>query len=292
MSHDARPSPADAAPGTPPVHAARLGGDPGLQPGRDDRRGDRERPAPDLGGLRARRRRRRLDRRHPRGRAPDRGPAPACHRRPAQHGRRGGAQPRGRGSAGHLDRLPGQRRRVAAREAREADGPPRGEPRFRRRLLRTPDRRRARRAPGRAHHAPLHAGPLGEARGGRHPRAAARAQHDQHPDARGAPGRLPRARLLRRGDDPDRGLGFRAAPRAPGQGRLRRRAARAPALLAELDHPRDPAPARVPGAPGQEEHGPLRQPSAASGAAVLHPGRATTGEQATSPRRGAFSRSP
>ena len=33
------------------------------------RRGDRERAAPDLGRLRARRRRRRLDRRHPRGRA-------------------------------------------------------------------------------------------------------------------------------------------------------------------------------------------------------------------------------
>ena len=145
-------------------------------------------------------------------------PAPARHRRAAQPRRRRRPQPRRRRGARHLDRLPGQRRRMAAREAREADGPPRHPRPGRRRrlgrlLLRPADRRRARRPPGRAHPAPLRARPVGEAGRGRHPRAAARAQHDLDPDPRGAPRRLPRPRPLRRGDDPDRGLGLRAAPR-------------------------------------------------------------------------------
>ena len=68
--------------------------------------------------------------------------------------------------------------KLARQMARLATPARRRRRRLGRLLLRPPDRRRARRPPGRAHHAPLRARPVGEAGGGRHPRAAARAQHD------------------------------------------------------------------------------------------------------------------
>ena len=239
MSHDARPSPADAAPGTPPVsvvipaynRAATIGA--AIESVLRQTWEDFELVVVDDGStdgtLEAARRIA-----DPRLRV-----IAAPHNMGAAGARNlGVAEARGTWIAfqdSDDEWLPEKLAKQMARLATPAPGRRLGSA-----LLRPPDRRRARRPPGRAHRAPLRAGPSVTPAEGDILEPLLVRNMISHPDARGAPGRLPRARLLRRGDDPDRGLGFRAAPRAPGPDRLRRRAARAPALLAELDHPLGP----------------------------------------------------
>ena len=166
MSHDARPSPADAAPGTPPVtppvsvvipaynRAATIGA--AIESVLRQTWEDFELVVVDDGStdgtLEAARRIA-----DPRLRV-----VAAPHNMGAAGARNlGVAEARGTWIAFQdsddewlPEKLAKQMARLAARRAR----------RLRRRLLRPPDRRRARRPPGRAHRAPLHAGPLGEAR--------------------------------------------------------------------------------------------------------------------------------
>ena len=270
---------------TPPPPRLRLRRHPRLQPRSHHRRGDRERAGAELARLRAARGRRRLDGRHARRPPP---PSPTrgsgwCRRRTtsARPARATSAPREARGDwiafqDSDDEWLPRKLEKQMARLL----APGR---RLRRRLLRPADPRLARRGARRAAAAALR------------PDAGARRRRRRHPRPAADRNLISTQTLVVRRDrfaalggfDPEttpiEDWDFVIRLAGDGADRLRRRAAGAAALLAELDHPRPRPRAGLDRARAREERRRLRPAPAALRRAMLPDRRRPPAAPATSP---------